>query len=137
MAKQDVKTRKAYRQGELLFVPLSREDVAVLDPEPKNKTYPTWNKLQTNVLREGEATGHKHEVLTQTPDVASILAPARQFISGLANMAALGSEDRMLVAESSVSIVHPEHRPLSLPKGNYLVIVQREYDEVKARRILD
>ena len=49
----------------------------------------------------------------------------------------VGSEDRMLVAEEPVEVVHPEHRPLNLPKGIYLVIVQREYDEVKARRIMD
>ncbi len=52
-------------------------------------------------------------------------------------MAVIGSEDRMLVATRPVEVVHPEHMPLSLPEGNYLVIVQREYDEIKARRILD
>jgi hypothetical protein len=135
MAKESIKTRKAYRQGELLFVPLDEEDMVATGFD--NKPYPSWKKLQTNVLREGEATGHKHEVITQTPDVASILAPASQFIRGLANMAAIGSEDRMLVATRPVEIVHPEHKALALPEGNYLVVIQREYDEVKARRILD
>ena len=78
-----------------------------------------------------------HEVITQTPDVASILTPVSQFIRGLANMASIGSEDRMLMTTGQVDVVHPEHKPLSLPEGNYLVIIQREYDEVKARRILD
>jgi len=78
MSKQEIKTRKAYRQGELLFVPLSKEEMETLDPQ--NKSYPSWQKLQSNCLREGEATGHKHEVITKTPDVASILAPASQFI---------------------------------------------------------
>jgi len=135
MATENIKTRKAYRQGELLFVPLSKEELASLDPE--SKSYSSWKKLSTNVLREGEATGHKHEVITQTPDVASILAPASQFIKGLANLAAVGSEDRMLVATRPVEVVHPEHKPLNLPEGSYLVIIQREYDEIKARRILD
>lgn len=135
MTTQNVKTRKAYRQGELLFVPLCKNEMEALDPE--NKSSSSWKKLQTNVLREGEATGHKHEVITQTPDVASILAPASQFIRGLASMATIESEDRMLVATKPVEVVHPEHKPLSLPKGNYLVIVQREYDEEKARRIRD
>jgi hypothetical protein len=135
MATENIKTRKAYRQGELLFVPLSKEGLASLDPE--SKSYSSWKKLSTNVLREGEATGHKHEVITQTPDVASILAPASQFIRGLASMATIGSEDRMLVATRPVEVVHPEHKPLNLPEGSYLVIIQREYDEIKARRILD
>jgi hypothetical protein len=135
MSTQNIKTRKAYRQGELLFVPLCKDEMSELVPD--NNSHSSWKKLQTNILREGEATGHKHQVITQTPDVASILAPAGQFIRGLASMAVIGSEDRMLVATKPVEVVHPEHKPLSLPEGNYLVIVQREYDEIKARRILD
>jgi len=135
MTTENIKTRKAYRQGELLFVPLSKDEMSEFDPE--NKSCSSWKKLQTNVLREGEATGHMHEVITQTPDVARILAPVSQFIRGLANMASIGSEDRMLMTTGQVDVVHPEHRPLTLPEGNYLVIIQREYDEVKARRILD
>ncbi len=137
MSAENVKTRKAYRQGELLFVPLNGEDMAALDPEPKNKTYPTWKKLETNVLREGEATGHKHEVMTQTPEAVTMLAPASSFIRGLAGMDPIGNEDRVLLANRPFEVIHPEHGPLRLPKGNVLVIVQREYDEVKARRIMD
>ncbi len=135
MSTETTKTRKAYRQGELLFVPLDEAEMATIGL--KNNSGPSWKQLPTNVLREGEATGHKHEVITQTPEAASILAPVNQFIRGLANMANIGSEDRMLVATTPAEIVHPEHKALSLPQGNYLVIVQREYDEVKARRILD
>jgi hypothetical protein len=56
---------------------------------------------------------------------------------GLPNMDLIGNEDRLLVAEEPVEIVHPEHKPLSLPRGNFLVVIQREYDEIKARRIMD
>jgi hypothetical protein len=137
MAAENTKTRKAYRQGELLFVPLDREDMARLAPEAENQSYPYWKKLQTNVLREGEATGHKHEVMEQTTGTVVILVPERQLMPGLPNMDLIGNEDRMLVAEEPVEVVHPEHKPLWLPKGNFLVVVQREYDEVKARRIMD
>ena len=74
MTTENIKTRKAYRQGELLFVPLSKDEMSEFDPE--NKSCSSWKKLQTNVLREGEATGHMHEVITQTPDVASIYNPS-------------------------------------------------------------
>jgi len=47
------------------------------------------------------------------------------------------SEDRLLVADGSVEIVHPEHKPLVLSKGIHLVIVQREYDETKVYRVMD
>jgi len=135
MSTQDVKTRKAYRQGELLFVPLDTAEMETLNP--KNASYPRWKKLQTNVLREGEATGHKHEVLTQNPNMATLLAPAASLLEGLANMDFVGNEDRMLVADEPVEVVHPEHKTLRLPIGVFLVVVQREYDEVKARRIMD
>jgi len=135
MASQNDKTRKAFRQGELLFVPLNAEEMETLNP--RNASYPRWNKLQTNVLREGEATGHKHEVMTETPGTATLLAPVSTLLRGLPDIDLIGNEDRMLVAEEPVEVVHPEHRPLRLPKGNFLVVVQREYDEVKARRIID
>jgi hypothetical protein len=75
--------------------------------------------------------------MEQTTGTAVILAPERQLMPGLPNMDLIGNEDRMLVAEEPVEVVHPEHRPLSLPKGNFLVVIQREYDEIKARRIMD
>jgi len=135
MASQNDKTRKAFRQGELLFVPLNAEEMETLNP--RNASYPRWNKLQINVLREGETTGHKHEVMTETPGTATLLAPVSTLLRGLPDMDLIGNKDRMLVAQEPVEVVHPEHRPLKLPKGIFLVVVQREYDEIKARRIID
>ena len=137
MTTQNNNLRKAYRQGELLFVPLSDEEMAKIDPQPSDKSYPYWKQLQTNVLREGEATGHKHEVMEESAGTATLLAPGGQFMDGLQDMAEIGTEDRLLKTLGPVEVVHSEHRPLALPRGNFLVIVQREYDEVKARRILD
>lgn len=137
MSTESKKTRKAYRQGELLFVPLNGQELGMLDFEPKNMSYPSWKKLDTNVLREGEATGHKHEVISQTPAAVTMMAPDRQLIRGLPDMDFVGSEDRLLVAQEPVEVVHPEHRTLRLPKGSFLVVIQREYDEVRARRIRD
>ncbi|MDO8303989.1 MAG: hypothetical protein Q7T18_12195 [Sedimentisphaerales bacterium] len=137
MATENSKTRKAYRQGELLFVPVGAYELKRLEYDPNDRTYPSWNKLGTNVIREGEATGHKHEVIEQTAGTATMLEPARQLLPGLPDMDMIGSEDRLLTVKEPVEVVHPEHRPLNLPVGIYLIIVQREYDEVKARRIMD
>ncbi len=137
MSTQDDKMRTAYRQGELLFVPLDAKDMASMGPDAKGRSSGRWKKLKTNVLREGEATGHRHEVLTQNAGMATILAPAASLLQGLAHMDFVGNEDRMLVADEPVEVVHPEHRTLKLPIGVFLVVVQREYDEVKARRIID
>jgi hypothetical protein len=137
MANQNVKTRKAYRQGELLFIPVDQEDMATLTPDSNGQSYPHWKKTDTNVLREGEATGHKHEVITQTKGAATLLAPVSTLMRGLPDMGLIGNEDRLLVADEPVEVVHPEHKPLRLLKGVFLVVVQREYDEVKARRVMD
>ena len=131
------KTRKAYRQGELLFVPLGPSDLKTLEFDLKEQTDPSWKKLTSNVIREGEATGHKHEVIETTPGTATMLAPAREFMPGLPNMDDIGNEDRLLTIRQPVEVVHPEHRPLTLNIGIYLIIIQREYDEVKSRRIMD
>ena len=137
METQKNKSRQAYRQGELLFVPVNSEELKGLEFDPEGRKYLSWNKLGTNVIREGEATGHKHEVIEQTPGMATMLEPARRFLPGLPNMDMIGTEDRLLTVKEPVEVVHPEHRPLNLPVGIYLIIIQREYDEVKARRILD
>lgn len=129
--------RKAYRQGELLFVPVNSEEIKSLEFDPGGKKFSSWNKLGTNVIREGEATGHKHEVIEQTAGTATMLEPARQFLPGLPNMDMIDTQDRMLAVREPVEVVHPEHRSLNLPVGIYLIIIQREYDEVKSRRIMD
>ena len=137
MTTQDTKVRRAYRQGELVFLPLTAEDLTTLEPGARNQSYSRWKKLRTMVLREGEATGHKHEVVTQQSGTATLLAPAQGFMPRLPDMGSIGAEDRLLVAEEPVQVVHPEHRALRFPKGSFLVVVQREYDELKARRIMD
>ena len=40
MVTENDKIRKAYRQGELLFIPVNGEDMAKLDPVPKSPSYP-------------------------------------------------------------------------------------------------
>jgi len=137
MAKRNVSTRKAFRQGELLFVPLGKEDHARLFADRKNLASSGWRQLDTNVIREGEATGHKHEVVTKLAAAAALFAPPESFLGGLPGMDRITGEDRLLVADDPVEIVHPEHKPLQLPRGVHLVIVQREYDETRVQRVLD
>jgi hypothetical protein len=137
MVKRIVRTRKAFRQGELLFVPLNQEDHARLFGAQKDVTVLGWQKLDTRVIREGEATGHKHEVLPKLAAAATLFAPPESLLRGLSGMDRITSEDRLLVADGPVEIVHPEHKPLTLPKGMHLVIVQREYDEARPQQVLD
>lgn len=136
MSTQETKSRKAYRQGELLFIPLSSQELKTLNVEVRDGLDPQWTEIPNHVLREGEATGHKHEVVSEKLGTTSVLAPTQQF-RGLPDMDNLGFEDRLILAQQPIEIIHPEHRSLKLPQGAFLVIVQREYDEVKSRRILD
>jgi hypothetical protein len=132
-----VLTRRAFRQGELLFVPLSKEDYSRLLDGRKDATDSGWQRLDTNVLREGEATGHKHEVISRLAATAVLFAPPESLAASLPGMDRITGEDRLLIADGPVEIVHPEHKPLTLPKGIHLVIVQREYDESQSHRVLD
>ena len=137
MAQSNIPMRKAFRQGELLFVPLSKDDYARLFGDKKDMASLGWQKLDTNVIREGEATGHKHEVLAKLAATAVLFAPPESLLASLPGMDRITGQDRLLVADGPVEIVHPEHKPLALPKGMHLVIVQREYDETSSRRVRD
>jgi hypothetical protein len=137
MAKRIIRTRKAFRQGELLFVPLSKDDYARLFGDERNVVRLGWQKLDTRVIREGEATGHKHEILTKLAAAATLFAPPESLLRGLSGMDRITGDDRLLVADGPVEIVHPEHKPLTLPKGIHLIIVQREYDEARPQQVLD
>jgi hypothetical protein len=137
MAKRDMQLRKAFRQGELLFIPLSKADYARLFGDRKDLSGLGWQKLDSNVIREGEATGHKHEVLAKLAAAAMLFAPPESLMAALPGMDRITGEDRLLVADSPVEIAHPEHKPLPLPKGIHLIIVQREYDETRVQRVLD
>jgi hypothetical protein len=137
MAKRNISGRKAFRQGELLFVPLGQEDCARLFGDRQDVASVGWQKLDTNVIREGEATGHRHEVLTRLAATMALFAPPESLMRGLPGMDRITGEDRLLVADGPVEVVHPEHKPLALPKGIHLIVVQREYDETKAHRVMD
>ena len=137
MAKRDIPTRKAFRQGELLFVPLSKDDYAQLFGDHQDVASLDWQKLDTHVIREGEATGHKHEVLTKLAVTAALFTPPESLLAGLAGMDRITAEDRLLVADGPVEIVHPEHKPLTLPQGVHLIIIQREYEETTSHRVWD
>lgn len=73
------------------------------------------------VLAEGEATGHTHRL----EDPAS----ARVF--------SVGGTLYLEVLADSATVVHEEHRPVTLPRGGYEVRIQREYSPQEIRRVVD
>ncbi len=86
---------KLYRQGDILF--------KKIDEIPKKA-----KKIETDVIVEGEATGHAHKIVNG-------------FIFQTWN-------EMFIEAKTGAEIVHDEHDPIALEPGYYEVIRQKEYD---------
>ena len=94
-----------YRQGDLLFVrqPTRPEDATI---------------RQSNVIVEGETTGHAHRLaegsILETPNGALYLDVTH-----------------------TTQVVHEEHGPITLDPGLWLVVRQREYSPGAIRTVID
>ena len=108
---------KLYRQGDVLF----RQIVRL----PKGKQI----KRQNATVAYGEATGHSHALALEDREVAEVLE--------------IGEGLYVHVSEAGVRIeggatfVHEEHAPVTLPIGNYEVVIQREYSPETIRSVID
>ena len=119
---------ESYRQGEILFIPVQRKK----DFEDKViKNHYNLRKKEDMVIREGEVTGHLHEVVSKDAELYEG-NPGRIYGLDLPN------GDMLLIAKNGISITHPEHKTLTMPKGDYVIRIQREYDEAEQhRRVMD
>jgi hypothetical protein len=73
------------------------------------------------VLAEGEATGHSHRI--ERPETVELY-----------------ERDGMMylrVVAESATVVHQEHRAITLPRGTYRVWQQREYSPEAIRTVRD
>ena len=103
----------AYRQGEILFFKLKDNSLEV---PPNAKPVPS------GVIRTGEKEGHQHKAegdaqLSMFPDTAAATPGETQ---------EQPSEGVLEVGKEGASITHPEHKPINLPKGKYIVQTQKE-----------
>ena len=99
---------KTWRQGDVFIIATGKLP-AGLKPRPP-------------VLAEGEVTGHAHRVKAGMS--AQVLADA----SGGLFLDVEGAEG---------TILHEEHGPVTVPKGAYIVRIQREYHPKEIRRVID
>ena len=120
-------TTKVFRQGELLFVPVQFSEKQIVGIRVDMTTPKT-----TNCIREGEASGHKHEVIGNA--VLSDVTRERSYVDG--TYIDIRGE-MFLDATDPVEVIHPEHETLKLSKGQYVIRIQKEYDEVKDRLVAD
>lgn len=89
------------------------------------KTVPASAKPVTRkgdvILALGEVTGHAHRIKASL-DAVDVLAEAEKII---------------LNVKRPVTVTHEEHGPITLAPGVYESYIQREWDELEERRVLD
>lgn len=106
-------TRPFWRQGDIFFVRLE-ETLNLKDAAP----------IKTGVIARGEQTGHMHRISNSSLTDGAILAR-------------LGSSMYLRSPEVGTTIVHDEHGPIQLPGGIYAVVIQREFDGLRWRMVMD
>ena len=106
--------RRTYRQG----------DVLVREIGTKNFAHHGVEVVAENgriILARGEVSGHMHSIDAR---LARLFEGARPGIC-------------YLLMDTQGLLEHQEHSPISLPKGLYEVIRQREYEPRRDRYVLD
>lgn len=100
-----------YRQGDVI--------IKVIDAETKGEA----KLLPHLTLAEGEATGHRHRI---TKGMAELY----QLTVGIMYLKVLSE---------FATLYHEEHEEIELPKGDYEVLIEREYDWVEGleKKVID
>ncbi|WP_320783768.1 hypothetical protein [Streptomyces sp. CRN 30] len=107
-----------YRQGDVLIVPLAADAVPEQAGGAPTEPRDTRGRL---VLALGEVTGHAH----------AVVGPGRLIRESN------GAGPMLLHVPEGARVVHEEHAAISLPKGWYRVVRQREYVPGSVRIVAD
>lgn len=99
---------KVYRQGDVL--------IKRIKAVPQNTA-----KRESGILAFGEVTGHCHKV--EELEKAEVLE--------------CGTDLYLRVSEDGVRIVHDEHNAISLPAGDFQIVIQKEYSPQEIRDVQD
>lgn len=100
-----------YRQGDVLIERVSEIPTGLAKQKKQGRI----------ILAHGEATGHHHSL---DMDAADWWKEEK-------------SGDQYIAVKSAASVVHQEHAPIDLPKGNYRVRRQKEYLPAAIRNVAD
>jgi len=109
-------TTKYWRQGDILFKSIGKL--------PNGKRI----KRENGTVAYGEITGHHHSLLTDDLDKAEVLEIGDGLFVHV-------SEEGVHL--SGATFVHQEHGPVTLPAGNFQVVIQREYAPEEVRSVID
>lgn len=104
--------REQIRQGDVLLEEIKNGNESLKDKIPIAK--------DSKVLAYGEKTGHSH------------------ILTGDVNFYNTGNDQVICQVNGSAQLIHEEHGHIDVPKGEYLVIIQREFDAVRGiRTVMD
>jgi len=106
--------RRVYRQGDVLAREVSPKDFARHGAELAAES----GRL---ILARGEATGHSHSIDARVGRLFEGYRPGVCY----------------LLLDEQGLLEHQEHSPISLSKGVYEVIRQREYEPRRDRYVVD
>ncbi len=95
--------------------PLRQGDVILVPTDQLNGT-----KLSHLTLAEGEVTGHRHRIS-----------------EGEAELYERDGTLYLKVLSHTALLTHEEHKPISIPQGNWLIRIQREYEPEGWRYVAD
>jgi hypothetical protein len=98
-----------WRQGDVLI-----DDVSEVPA--------TATRLKRLVLASGDSTGQRHTIKDRKS--AELFADA-------------GDRLYLRVTADQATVSHPEHGPVTLPRGQYRVWKQREFTDAKPRPVYD
>ena len=124
---------KCFRQGELIFIPVK------ISKEIRDTILNDGKNLGLNI-REGEVSGHIHAANTgRLVEVKSRTIYPTNENGGrdYEKRVELPAGEMFLTADHQIKITHPEHGTLPLDKGDYIIRIQREYDETADRLVRD
>jgi hypothetical protein len=100
---------KCYRQGDVF---VQQSDI------PKDAKPILGPRI---VLADGEVTGHQHVIVADPTICVAYEKDGKIYLH----------------VESPVDLVHEEHAPVTLPPGDYVSYIQREYDPLGTQRVAD
>jgi len=103
-----------YRQGDIAIIPVQRKQ----RPSRDKRVAADNGRI---ILAYGEVTGHAHAL----PEADVELYETAQ------------AADRFLRVHSATVLSHEEHAAIALPKGDYIVRRQREYEPEATRLVAD
>ena len=105
---------RIYRHGDVLFQQVEKIELVYNTQTSEDE--------KKGIVQRGESTGHAHVIEDMTG--VEIFSNWR---------------DRFLKAEQAFTIRHEEHKPLTLPAGNYRIRIAREFDYLRqaARMVVD